>query len=152
LDDAIIQYVRRKFQLSIGQPTAEAVKIQVGAAVPLPTPLAMDIQGRDSRTGLPRSERITTGEVVEALQEPLGQIAAVVKNVLAATPPELASDIIDRGVILTGGGAMLRGIEQYLTTQASVPVYRSENPMIAVASGAGRALEDPALQRRIAQG
>lgn len=152
LDDAIIQYVRRKFQLNIGQPTAEAVKIQVGAAVALPQALAMDIQGRDSRTGLPRAERISTGEVVEALAEPLAQIAAVVKNVLASTPPELASDIIDRGIVLTGGGALLRGIDQYLTTQTGVPVYRAENPMIVVATGAGRALEDPALQRRITQG
>ncbi len=152
LDEAIIGYVRRKYQLNIGQPTAEAVKIQVGAAVPLPTPLTMDIQGRDARTGLPRSERISTNEVVEALAETLGQIAQVVKSVLAATPPELASDIIDRGIVLTGGGALLRGIDQYLTTQTSVPVYKAENPQLAVATGAGRALEDTSIQRRLTQG
>lgn len=151
LDEAIISYVRRKYQLNIGQPTAEAVKIQVGAAVPVPNPMTMDIQGRDARTGLPRAERITTNEVVEALSDTLGQIAQVVKNVLSATPPELASDIIDRGIVLTGGVALLRGIDQYLTMQTSVPVYKAENPQIAVATGAGRALEDSSLQRRIVQ-
>ncbi|MCU0496452.1 MAG: rod shape-determining protein [Anaerolineae bacterium] len=151
LDDAIISYVRRKYNLSIGQPTAESIKIQVGAAVNLPQDLTMDIQGRDNVSGLPRTVTVTTGEVVEALSDPLGQIAQVAKNVLSNTPPELASDIIDRGIVLTGGGALLRGIDQYLTKETGVPVYRAENPMITVASGAGRALEDPALFNRVAQ-
>jgi rod shape-determining protein MreB len=85
------------------------------------------------------------------LAEPLSHVANVVKEVLGTTPPELAADIMDRGIVLTGGGALLRGIEQYLTTQTGVPVYRADNPMIAVATGAGRALEDPALQRRVMQ-
>jgi rod shape-determining protein MreB and related proteins len=151
LDDAIISYVRRKYNLSIGQPTAEAVKIQIGAAVNLAQDMSMDVQGRDNVSGLPRTVTITTGEVVEALAEPLLQIAQVVKNVLSTTPPELASDIIDRGIVLTGGGALLRGIDQFLTRETGVPVYRAENPMIAVATGAGRALEDPALFSRVAQ-
>ncbi len=151
LDDAIISYVRRKYNLTIGQPTAESIKIQVGAAVDQPENLGMEIQGRDNVSGLPRTVTITTGEVVEALIEPLGAIAQVVKNVLGNTPPELASDIIDRGITLTGGGALLRGMDQYLTRETGVPVYRSENPMIAVATGAGRALEDPAILRRILQ-
>lgn len=151
LDEAIIGYVRRKYNLSIGQPTAEAVKIQIGAAVSLPQQMSMEVQGRDNVSGLPRTVTITTGEVAEALQEPLSQIAQVAKNVLGNTPPELASDIIDRGIVMTGGGALLRGLDQFLTRETGVPVYRAENPMIVVAAGAGRTLEDPALFSRVAQ-
>jgi rod shape-determining protein MreB len=149
MDEAIMSYIRRKYNLNIGQPTAEAIKIQVGGAVEIPTPLSMDVQGRDNLTGLPQTITINTGEVVEALEEVLGAIAQVVKTVLSDTPPELASDIIDRGIVLTGGGALLRGIDTYLTRQTGVPVYRAESPMIAVATGAGRALEDRALLARI---
>jgi rod shape-determining protein MreB len=151
LDEAIMAYVRRKYNLGLGQPTAESIKIQIGAAVNQPEELSMDIQGRDNVSGLPRTVTLTTGEVVEALQETLGAIAQVAKNVLSTTPPELASDIIDRGITLTGGGALLRGIDDYLTRETGVPVYRAEHPMIAVATGAGRALEDPALLRRVLQ-
>ena len=151
MDDAIISYVRRKYNLSIGQPTAEAVKIQIGAAVVPADEMMMEIQGRDNVSGLPRMISISTGEVVEALAEPLTMAAGVVKSVLGNTPPELASDIIDRGIVLTGGGAMLRGLDQYLTRETGVPVYRADNAMIAVATGAGRALDDPAILRRSAQ-
>lgn len=111
----------------------------------------MEIQGRDNVSGLPRPVTISTGEVVEAISETLAAIAGVVKSVLGNTPPELASDIIDRGIVLTGGGAMLRGMDQYLTQETGVPVYQADNPIIAVATGAGRALNDPALLRRVAQ-
>ena len=151
MDEAIISYIRRKYNLSIGQPTAESVKIQVGAASPQPEELTMDVQGRDNVSGLPRTITISTGEIIEALAEPLHAISQVVKNVLSNTPPELASDIIDRGIALTGGGALLRGIDAFLTQQTGVPVYRADNPMICVAVGAGRALEDPAILRRLAQ-
>lgn len=150
-DEAIANYVRRKYNLTIGQPTAEAIKIQIGAAVPLEQEMSMDIQGRDNLSGLPRTINITTGEVVEALVEPLAAIANVVKSVLGNTLPELASDIIDRGIVLTGGGALLRGMDRFLTRETGVPVYRSENPMITVAVGAGRALDDPAIMRRLMQ-
>ncbi len=150
-DEAIIAYVRRKYNLNIGQPTAESVKIQVGAALELDEEMTMELQGRDNVSGLPRIVNVSTGEVVEALQEPLMAIAGVVKSVLSNTPPELASDIIDRGIVLTGGGALLRGMDRFLTKETGVPVYRSENPLIAVAVGAGRALDDPALLRRIEQ-
>ncbi len=152
VDDAITSYVRRKYNLTIGQPTAEAVKIQVGAAVPQPEELSMELQGRDNVSGLPRTVSINTGEIVEAIEEPLKEIADVVHGVLSNTPPELHSDIIDRGIVLTGGGALLRGIDQYLTQKTGVPVYRADNALIAVAVGAGRALNDPAILRRIAQG
>ena len=151
IDDAIISYVRRKYNLTIGQPTAESVKIQVGAAVEQPEEMTMELQGRDNVSGLPRTISISTGEIVEAIEEPLKEIAGVVRGVLGNTPPELASDIIDRGIVLTGGGALLRGLDQYLTRETGVPVYRADNAMIAVAVGAGRALNDPAILRRIAQ-
>ena len=151
LDEAIMLYVRRKYNLNVGQPTAESVKIQVGAAIEQPETLSMEIQGRDNVSGLPRTVTIDTGEVAEALAEPLGTISQVIKNVLANTPPELASDIIDRGITLTGGGALLRGIDQFITKETGVPAYRAENPLITVATGAGRALEDPAILRRIIQ-
>ena len=151
LDDGIVSYVRRKYSLAVGQSTAESIKIQIGAAVEQPQEMAMEIQGRDNATGLPRTVRLTTGEVVEALSEPLGQIANVVKAVLSDTPPELSSDIIDRGIVLTGGGALLRGLDAFLTRETGVPVYRADNPLINVVVGCGRALEDPAILRRLAQ-
>lgn len=150
MDDAIAAYIRRKYNLGVGQPTAESVKIQVGAAVGLTEDLSMEVQGRDNVTGLPRTVSVSTGEVVEALAEVLSQIATVVKAALATTPPELASDIIDRGIVLTGGGALLRGIDQYLTRETGVPVYRADNALISVAVGAGRALNDPSILRRLA--
>ncbi|MCY4466514.1 MAG: rod shape-determining protein [Chloroflexi bacterium] len=151
LDEGIINYVRRKYGLTIGQPTAESIKIQIGAAVDQPEELSMEIQGRDNVSGLPRTVRVTTGEVVEALAEPLSQIAGVVKAVLAMTPPELSSDIIDRGIVLSGGGALLRGIDSYLTKSTGVPVYQADNPQLNVVVGCGRALEDPAIMRRLEQ-
>jgi rod shape-determining protein MreB len=149
IDDAIISYVRRKYNLTIGQATAESAKIQVGAAVNQPEEATMDLQGRDNVSGLPRTISISTGEIVEAIDEPLREIAGVVRDVLGNTPPELASDIIDRGIVLTGGGALLKGIDQYLTRETQVPVYRADNAMIAVAVGAGRALNDPAILGRL---
>lgn len=151
LDEAIMLYVRRKYNLSVGQPTAEAIKIQVGAAFEQSEEMSMEIQGRDNVSGLPRTVSLNTGEVVESLKEPLSSIAQVVKSVLSNTPPELASDIIDRGITLTGGGALLRGMDQFLTHETGVPVYRADSPMLAVATGAGRALQDPAILRRVLQ-
>jgi len=148
LDEAIINYVRRKYSLVIGEPTAESIKIQIGAAVDLPEELSMEIQGRDQVHGLPRTITITTSEVVEAIEEPLSTIVGAAQAVLEKTPPELASDIIDRGIVLTGGGAMLRGIDEYITRKVGVPAYRAEDPMMAVAIGAGRALDDLPVLRR----
>jgi rod shape-determining protein MreB len=149
LDEAIMNYVRRKFNLTIGQATAEAAKIQIGAAIPHMEELSMEIQGSDNVSGLPRTITLTTGQIAEALSDTLAQIATVAKNVLSHTPPELASDIIDRGIVLTGGSALLRGIDDYLTKQTGVPVYRADNPLTTVAIGASRALEDPALMKRL---
>jgi rod shape-determining protein MreB len=148
LDEAIINYVRRKYSLVIGEPTAESIKIQIGAAVNIGEELSMEIQGRDQVGGLPRTITVTTSEVVEAIQEPLAGIVSAAQAVLEKTPPELASDIIDRGILLTGGGAMLRGLDQYITQRVGVPAYRAEDPMVVTAVGAGRALEDLAFLRR----
>ena len=149
LDEGIINYVRRKYNLVIAQPTAESVKIQIGAAIPGPDELTMEVPGRDVRSGLPRTITITTSEVVEAIADPLQMIAGVAKAVLGRTPPELAADIIDRGVTITGGGALLRGIEEYITRQLGVPAYPADDPLICVAVGAGRALDDASILKRM---
>jgi rod shape-determining protein MreB len=140
-DDAIASYVRRKYSLMIGEQTAEEVKLAIGSALPLEETLEMEVKGRDQVAGLPRTIRITSDEVTEALAEPLSSVVGVVRGVLEQTPPELASDIIDRGMVLTGGGALLRNVDHMLTKETGVPCYVAENPMACVALGAGRALD-----------
>ena len=139
LDEAIISFVRRKFGLIIGQPTAEQLKIQIGAALPKDNPQSMQIQGQDQVSGLPRPATITTDDIVEALQTPLENIAGTIRRVLEKTPPELISDIIDRGVALCGGAALLAGIDRYLTASLGIPAYLVDNPTTCVAEGASRA-------------
>jgi rod shape-determining protein MreB len=141
LDDAIINYVRRKYNLVIGEQTAEEIKIKIGSAIPMDETLEMEVKGRDQVAGLPRSIKITSNEVTEAITEPLTAITGVVKSVLEKTPPELASDIIDRGIIITGGTALLRHLDTLLTQQIGVPCYVADNPIACVALGAGMALE-----------
>jgi len=147
LDEAIVAYVRRKYGLVIGEPTAEDVKVRIGAATQIDEELSMEVQGRDQVTGLPRTITITTDEAVEAMQEPLGQITAMVRAVLEKTPPELVSDTIDRGMVVCGGGALLRGIDKLLTKETGVPAYLAENPLACVAIGCGKALEQYELMR-----
>jgi rod shape-determining protein MreB len=132
--------VRRKYNLMIGEQTAELVKIQMGSALPLEEPLRMEVKGRDQIAGLPRTITLTTQEVTDALAEPLSSIVNMVKSVLEETPPELASDIIDRGMIITGGGALLRNIDRMLTAETGVPCYIADNPLACVALGAGKSL------------
>jgi rod shape-determining protein MreB len=148
MDDAIVTYVRRKYGVVISEQTAEQLKIKIGAAVPQDTEQSMDVQGQDQVTGLPRPVTITTGEIVEALQEPLKQVTENCRRVLEKTPPELVSDIIDRGMALTGGGALLRGIDKLLTKALGIPAYLVDNPLTCVAQGAARALPMYALLRR----
>jgi rod shape-determining protein MreB len=140
-DEAIAGYVRRKYNLMIGEQTSEEIKLKIGSALPLEDVLEMEVKGRDQVAGLPRTIKITSTEVTEALAEPLLSVVGVVKGVLEQTPPELASDIIDRGMVLTGGGALLRNAERMLTQQTGVPCYVAENPMACVALGAGRAID-----------
>ncbi len=139
-DEAIVTYIRRKYGVIIGQVTAEQLKIRIGAAVPQDQEQSMEVQGQDQVTGLPRPITLTTGEIVEALEDPLKQVIETGRRVLEKTPPELVSDIIDRGVALCGGGALLRGIDKLLTKSLGVPAYLVDNPMTCVVEGAVRGL------------
>jgi rod shape-determining protein MreB len=150
LDEAIINYTRKKYNLVIGEPTAEEMKIKIGSARDLEERLEMNVQGRDQIGGLPKTIIVSSREVAEAIEEPLAAITHVVRAVLAKTPPELAADIIDRGMALTGGGALLREVDTLLTEEAGVPAYVADNPIACTAIGAGKALEElPILQRSI---
>jgi rod shape-determining protein MreB len=150
LDEAIMAYMRKKYGLIIGQITAEQMKMKIGAAVPQDEEQSMEIQGQDQVSGLPRPATLTTGEVVEAMHDPLMDIVETARRVLEKTPPELVSDIIDRGVAITGGVALLRGIDQLLTKELGVPAYRVDNPTTCVAEGAARALSlYPMLRRNL---
>jgi rod shape-determining protein MreB len=148
LDDAIISYVRRKYGMVIGQLTAEQLKLRIGAAVPQDTENSMEVQGQDQVTGLPRPITLTTGEIVEALQDPLKQIVETGRRVLEKTPPELVADIIDRGVALCGGGALLRGIDKLLTKSLGIPAYLVDNPMTCVVEGCVRSFGLLSILRR----
>ena len=140
-DEAIAAYVKRKYNVLIGERTAESAKIEIGSALPLPRPLSMQIRGRDQVAGLPRTIEISSTEITEAIQEPLEAVVNAVRSVLAETPPELSSDIIDKGMIMTGGGSMLRRINELLTEVTGVPCYVADQPANCVAIGTGLALE-----------
>ncbi len=142
LDEAIIRHVRNVYNLMIGDPTAEEIKIKIGSAYPLAQELRMEIRGRDLLAGLPKSVEITSEEIREALTEPVRQIAEKLCTVLEETPPELGSDVIERGITLTGGGALLRGLDRLLNSVTDIPVRVAENALNCVAIGTGRALED----------
>lgn len=148
LDEAIISYTRKKYGVIIGQPTAEQVKIRIGAALSLEQPLTQEVQGQDQVSGLPRPVNLTTDDIVDALQDPLNDFVATAKRVLEKTPPELISDIIDRGVALCGGGALLRGIDKYFTKALGIPAYLVDNPMTCTAEGAAKSANVRGLIRR----
>lgn len=148
LDDAIVNYVRRKYGVIIGQLTAEMLKIKIGAAVPQDTENSAEVQGQDQVSGLPRPVTLTTGEIVEALQDPLKEITETCRRVLERTPPELVADIIDRGVALCGGGALLRGVDKLLTKALGIPAYLVDNPMTCVVEGSVRGLGMMNILRR----
>ncbi|MFQ5400100.1 MAG: rod shape-determining protein [Anaerolineae bacterium] len=150
LDEAIITYIRKKYNLVVGEPTTEAIKIKIGSTLELDEELEMQVQGRDQIAGLPKTITISSNEVVEAISEPLYAIINVIRAVLARTPPELSSDIIDRGMALTGGGALLREVDTLLTRETGVPAYVADNPLACTVLGAGKALAElPILQRSI---
>lgn len=152
LDEAIVTYVRRKYGLLIGQRTAERAKIEIGAAVPQDEEKDIELQGQDQVSGLPKPFTLTTGEIVEAIQEPLQQVMETIRLTLEKTPPELASDIIDRGIAISGGGALLRGMDKLITQKLGVPTYLVDNPVSCVAEGTTRAMEMlPLLERNFPQ-
>lgn len=141
LDEAIISYIRKKHQVLIGERTAEQIKIAIGSAIPFAEETSMEVKGRNQVDGLPKNITITSGEVWEALSEPLGQIVAAIKSTLEKTPPELAADIIDRGITLTGGGALLNGLDQLISNETGMPVTVAENPLDCVVVGTLKKVE-----------
>jgi len=147
-DESIMGYVRKKYNLIIGEQTAEEIKINIGSALPLPEDLSMEVRGRDQVAGLPKTIILTSSEITEAMSEPLGAIIGVIRQTLEKTPPELAADIIDRGMVLSGGGALLRNIDRLVTKETGVPAFIAEYPLACVALGAGRALENYVVMRR----
>jgi rod shape-determining protein MreB len=140
-DEAIANSIRRKYNLMIGDRTAEDVKIKIGSALPLDEPLKMEVKGRDMIAGLPRTIPITSQEITEAIEAPMQQIIGAVRNVLEQTPPELSSDIIDKGMVMSGGGALLRNLDTLLTQVTGIPCHVAENALNSVAIGTGLALE-----------
>jgi rod shape-determining protein MreB len=140
-DEAIINYIRRNFGILIGEPTAELIKEKIGTAYPDHEVLEVDVKGRNLAEGVPRSFTVNSNEILEALQEPLAGIVGAVRTALEATPPELASDVAERGIVLTGGGALLRHFDRLLMEETSLSVVIAENPLTCVARGGGRVLE-----------
>ncbi|HYU20212.1 MAG TPA: rod shape-determining protein [Chloroflexota bacterium] len=141
IDEMIQTYVRRKYNLIIGERTAEEIKLQIGSALPLREDVRAEIRGRDQIDGLPKTRTITSHEITEAVGDALSAIVMNVKSVLEQTPPELASDVVDKGMIVTGGGALLRNLDRLLAKATGVPAYVADDPLSCVAVGAGRALE-----------
>ncbi|NTW43742.1 MAG: rod shape-determining protein [Anaerolineaceae bacterium] len=139
-DDAIATYIRKKFGVIIGQPTAEKLKISIGSAISKEDQKSMEIQGQDQVSGLPKPVNIVTDDIVDALTSPLNDLVNMIRHVLEKTPPELISDIIDHGVALCGGGALLTGIDKYLTKALGIPAYLVDNPMTCTAEGAAKSL------------
>ena len=142
LDNSIIQYIKRKYNLLIGERTAEDIKINIGSAFPLEEEATMDIKGRDLMDGLPKNIQITSEEIREALADPLSMVLDAIRTTLEKTPPELSADIIDLGITLTGGGALLRGLDQLIEKETGMPVHIAESPLDCVAMGTGRVLDD----------
>ena len=139
IDDAIVAYVRKKYGLIIGQTTAEQLKLNIGAAIPGENEKTMEIQGQDQVTGLPKPASLSTNEIVDAIQTPLEEIVATIRRVLEKTPPELISDIIDRGVALCGGTSLMKGLDKFLTVALGIPAYVVENPVTCTVEGLAKA-------------
>lgn len=142
LDEAIVNFLRKRHNILIGERTAELIKIKIGSAAPLAEELKINVKGRDLITGVPQSIAVTSVEIREALQESFRQFVACTKSVLERTPPELSADIIDRGIVLCGGGAQIQGLDKLLSDQCGIPVYVADNPLHAVVDGVGQVLEN----------
>jgi len=149
MDEAIIQYIKRKYNLLIGERTAEAIKIEIGSAYPLDEPISMEIKGRDLVEGVPKMLNLTDAEVREALAETVGIILDAVRVALEKTPPELSADIMDKGIVLTGGGSMLKNLDRRLREETGLPIATAEDPLSSVALGTGAMLADIDLLRKI---
>jgi rod shape-determining protein MreB len=156
MDEAITSYIRRTYNLFIGDRTAESTKLEIGSAYPATAERVMDVRGRDLITGLPRCTTITSSEIREAIQDPLNAIVESVKVTLETCPPELAADIMERGIVLAGGGALLEGLDQLLARETAMPVHIATDPLSCVVVGTGRVLEEihsnPALRKVLKSG
>ncbi len=150
MDDAIMQYLKRKYNLLIGERTAEQIKIQIGSAYPLDKPLTMEIKGRNLIEGVPKTITIDDSEIREALSECVATIMNAIRVALERTPPELSADISDRGIVLTGGGALLKNLDRRIREETGLPVSIAEDPLASVVLGTGKMLEDFRLLRKIA--
>ncbi|HMG01238.1 MAG TPA: rod shape-determining protein, partial [Gemmatimonadaceae bacterium] len=144
LDMAIVQFMRKNYNLLVGESTAEQVKIQIGSAAPVGDEREMDVKGRDLVSGIPKTVRVHSSEIRDAVQEPIQQIVDAVRRALEITPPELAADIVDRGIVMTGGGALIRGLDVLLSQETGLPIHVDEDPLTCVVRGCGRILDDEA--------
>jgi rod shape-determining protein MreB len=149
LDDGIINYVKKEFSLVLGERTSEAIKVAIGSAFPMPDEMIAEIKGRDLVTGLPKTVHITAEEVRKAIEEPVNAIVDAVKNTLDRCPPELAADLMDQGIILTGGGALLKGLDERIRHETGMPVRVARDPLYCVVLGSGRCLEEFEALKRI---
>jgi rod shape-determining protein MreB len=149
MDEAIIQYTKKKYNLLIGERTAEMIKFELGSAFPLDEPITMEIKGRDLIEGIPKTLTITDAEIREALSEPISLIVNAVRVALERTPPELSADIVDRGIVLTGGGSLLKNLDKLLREETGLPVSVAEDPLSSVVLGTGKMLSDFDLLRKI---
>jgi len=149
MDEAIVNYVKRTYNLLVGERTAEEVKIRIGSAYPVGEPESIEMRGRDLVTGLPKTLEITAEEVQRALAEPVNAIVDAIKVTLERTPPELASDIMDRGIVMTGGGSLLRGFDRLVSAQTGMPVHVADDALLCVVRGAGKVLEELETLRRV---
>lgn len=152
MDEAIVQYMKRVYNLMIGERTAEEVKIAIGSAYPMGEETSMEVKGRDLVAGLPKTLTITSEEVRDAMQEPISAIVEAVRITLERCPPELSADLVDRGLVLAGGGALLRGIDKLIAEQTGLPVHVAEDPLSAVAEGTGVVLHELNFLRKVASG
>jgi rod shape-determining protein MreB and related proteins len=148
MDQAISEYVRRKYNLAIGENAAEEIKMKIGCAIPVKPELTMDIRGRDLAQGLPKTVKLTSSEISQAVQEPLQEIIQVIKLLLRETPPELSADIMDKGMILSGGGSLLKNIDQSISQATGVPCFVAQDPLTCVARGAGAVLDNLEVYKR----
>ena len=142
LDEDIIDYIKKEMGLAVGETTAEEIKKEIGCALPLMTEMSMEIRGRDLTNGLPRNVVVTSSQIQEAMQNSINEIVDIVKATLEKTPPELASDIVEKGIVLAGGGALIKNLDKLLSQRTGMPVYISENPLECVVKGTGKTLED----------
>jgi rod shape-determining protein MreB len=149
MDESVIQYIKKKYNLLIGERTAEQVKLEIGSAFPLDEPITMEIKGRDLIEGIPKTLTVTDAEIREALAEPISIIVNAVRVALERTPPELSADIVDRGIVLTGGGSLLKNLDRLLREETGLPVSVAEDPLSSVVLGTGKMLSDFDLLRKI---